>query len=67
MRGILATLVAFACGFAVAEDFYWSGKGGDNRWDNKDNWATDTAPATLVLAAAGGVQTMAVYDSRTVS
>lgn len=43
MKKLFAVAVAFICGLVQAEDFYWSGKGGDNRWDNKDNWATDAA------------------------
>ena len=45
MKKLLAVLVALVCGLAQAANpyCYWSGLGGDNRWDTADNWATDEA------------------------
>lgn len=54
MKKLLGIVVALFCGVLQAEDFYWSGNGGDGRWDNVANWATNaalTSPATRCPAA----------------
>lgn len=64
MKKLFAVAVAFICGLVQAEDFYWSGKGGDNRWDNKDNWATDAAltkPASR--CPASGLKVYFILDT----
>lgn len=64
MKKLLGIVVALFCGVLQAEDFYWSGKGGDGRWDNVANWATNaalTSPAARCPAA--GLKVYFILDT----
>ena len=63
MKKLLLIALALVGWLAQAANLYWSGLGGDNRWDTADNWATDEALTKKSTAYPTGSDVVCLYTS----